>query len=47
MAVKPEVNDMGELITDPFYQEFIIEGEEFAHWKQQWWTRVEQYYLSI
>lgn len=47
MAVKPEVNDMGELINDPVYQEFIIEGEEFKHWKQQWWTRVEQYYLSL
>lgn len=47
MAVKPEVNDMGEIITDPIYQEFIIEGDEFEHWKQQWWARVEQYYLSI
>lgn len=47
MAVKPEVNDMGEIVTDPVYQEFIIEGDEFEHWKQQWWARVEQYYLSI
>ena len=47
MAVKPEVNDMGELVTDPVYQEFIIEGDEFEHWRQQWWTRVEQYYLSL
>lgn len=47
MAVKPEVNDMGELVNDPVYQEFIIEGEDFDHWKKQWWTRVEQYYLSL
>ena len=47
MAVKPEVNDMGELVNDPVYQEFIIEGEDFDHWKKQWWARVEQYYLSL
>ena len=47
MAVKPDVNDMGELVNDPVYQEFIIEGEEFDHWKKQWWTRVEQSYLSL
>jgi hypothetical protein len=47
MAVKPEVNEMGELQSDPIYQEFIIEGEEFEHWRKQWWHRVEQYYLSL
>ena len=27
-------------------QEFIVEGEDFEHWRQQWWKRVEQYYIQ-
>ena len=46
MCVKPEVDEMGHLKTDPQYQEFIVEGDEFEHWRQQWWKRVEQYYIS-
>lgn len=26
------------------YQEFIIEGQEFKHYSDKWWKRVEQYY---
>ena len=26
------------------YQEFVIEGDEFAHWSEEWLKRVEQYY---
>lgn len=29
------------------YQEFIIEGTEYDHYKNMWWHRVEQYYLTI
>ena len=47
MAVKPEVNNMGELMNDPVYQEFVIEGDEFEHWRKQWWARVEQYYQTL
>ena len=32
--------------ADNAYQEFVVEGSEFAHWEQQWLRRVEQYYLS-
>ena len=46
MAVKPAVDEMGHLKEDPLYQEFIVEGDDFEHWRQQWWKRVEQYYIS-
>ena len=26
------------------YQEFVIEADEFAEYKRQWWTRVGEYY---
>ena len=29
----------------PEYQEFTIEGDEYAHWKDEWMKRVELYYL--
>jgi genome maintenance exonuclease 1 len=47
MCVKPDMDEHGKLITEPVYQEFIIEGEEFDYWRKQWWVRVEQYYLSM
>lgn len=31
--------------ADNIYQEFIIEGSEFEHWSDQWFRRLEQYYL--
>lgn len=45
MCVKPEVNNSGVIISEPVYQEFILEGADFAHYNNLWWTRVEQYYL--
>jgi len=29
---------------DNYYQEFVIEGEEFKKYKHQWLERVDQYY---
>lgn len=29
------------------YQEFIIEGNEFKHYSDKWWKRVEQYYSKF
>jgi genome maintenance exonuclease 1 len=29
---------------DFLYQEFRVEGEEFKHYANEWWTRVGQYY---
>lgn len=31
--------------ADNIYQEFIVEGTEFDHWSDQWFKRLEQYYL--
>jgi hypothetical protein len=28
------------------YQEFVIEGDQFKYWTEEWLKRVEQYYLS-
>jgi genome maintenance exonuclease 1 len=44
MCVKPTEHDQGGFST-PEYQEFVVEGEAWAHWRDQWWRRVEQYYL--
>lgn len=45
MCVKPEVDARGIITSEPQYQEFILEGEEFDKYDQMWWRRVEQYYL--
>lgn len=46
MCAKPEVDDLGRVITEPQYQEWIVEGEEFKSWTRAWWARVEQYYQT-
>jgi hypothetical protein len=46
MCVKPELDDKFNVIKPPEYQEFILEGAEFEFYKNAWWQRVEQYYLS-
>jgi hypothetical protein len=30
----------------PIYTEYVIEGNEFAHWNNEWMKRVEQYYAT-
>jgi genome maintenance exonuclease 1 len=45
MCVKPEMDDSGNIVGKPEYQEFVISGAEFEQYRQQWWQRVEQYYL--
>ena len=47
MAVKPDTDDMGNVKSDPVYQEFVIEGADFEYWRQQWWKRVEEYYSGM
>jgi len=47
MCVKPEVNEQGQVTKEPQYQQFLVEGDEFTHWKNQWWKRLEQYYTKI
>lgn len=46
MCAKPDLDDMGNPTSEPQYQEWIIEGDEFAQWTDRWWSRVEQYYQS-
>jgi genome maintenance exonuclease 1 len=45
MCVKPPVDDMGNPLARPVYQEFILKPEDFDYWSDQWWRRLEQYYL--
>ena len=33
--------------ADNIYQEFIIEGTEFDHWTNEWFKRVEQFYMKF
>ena len=44
MAVQPKQLPNGEYET-PQYLEFVIEGDEFEYWRQEWLKRVELYYL--
>lgn len=45
MAVQPKLLADGTYST-PEYLEFVVEGDEFAHWADEWMKRVEMYYLS-
>jgi genome maintenance exonuclease 1 len=45
MCVKPPVDTMGNPLARPQYQEFILKPEDFDYWSDQWWRRLELYYL--
>jgi genome maintenance exonuclease 1 len=45
MAQQPPMLEDGS-VGKPVYTEYVIEGDEFAHWNEQWLRRVEMYYLS-
>jgi genome maintenance exonuclease 1 len=45
MAVQPKLQADGTYST-PEYLEFVIEGDEFAYWANEWMKRVELYYLT-
>jgi genome maintenance exonuclease 1 len=47
MCVKPEIDANNQIITQPQYQEFIIEGVEFQKYRDIWWERVERYYQQF
>lgn len=44
MCAQPKQLPNGDLSV-PEYQEFIVEKDEFAHWREEWLKRVELYYL--
>ena len=46
MCVRPDVDSQGNIVTEPQYQEFIVEGAEFERARSAWWRRVEQYYQN-
>lgn len=46
MSVKPEQDNQLNIIRLPEYQEFVLEGEEFDHYCNEWWKRLELYYLT-
>jgi len=46
MCVRPEVDQQGNVLSKPQYQEFVLDPRDFDHWEQQWWQRLELYYLS-
>lgn len=43
MCVKPTEHADGTF-GSPEYQEFVVEGSDWDHWRDQWWRRLEQYY---
>lgn len=45
MAVQPKLLE-DQTYTKPQYMEFVIEGDEFEYWKNEWIKRVELYYLT-
>lgn len=45
MAVQPKLLADGTF-DKPQYLEFVIEGDEFNHWTNEWMKRVELYYLT-
>jgi len=47
MCVKPPVDpNTMEPTERPQYQEFILKPEDFSHWEQEWWKRLELYYTN-
>jgi genome maintenance exonuclease 1 len=46
MCVKPPTDEMGRPLERPKYQEFVLQPEDFDYWSDQWWRRLEQYYLQ-
>ena len=45
MAVQPKLLSDGSY-DRPEYLEFVVQGDEFAYWADEWMKRVEQYYQS-
>ena len=46
MCVKPDLDEQFNIIKPPEYQDFVLEGAEFEHYRDQWWRKVEQFYLQ-
>ena len=46
MCVRPELDQQFNITKPPEYQEFVLRPEDFDHWEQKWWKRLELYYLT-
>ena len=47
MCVKPDLDEQFNIIKPPEYQEFVLEGAEFDHYRDLWWRKVEEYYTKF
>ena len=47
MCVKPDLDEQFNIIKPPEYQEFVLEGTEFDHYRDLWWRKVEEYYIKF
>ena len=45
MCVKPDLDEKHNILGQPKYQEFVLEGAEFEKYRTMWWKKVEQYYV--
>lgn len=45
MATQPKLLE-DQTYSTPEYLEFVVEGDEFAYWTDEWTKRVELYYLT-
>lgn len=45
MCVQPAVSQNGQIVSEPEYQEFILENTEWKVTEQKVWKRLEQYYM--
>jgi genome maintenance exonuclease 1 len=46
MCVKPDLDANHNIIGQPTYQEFVLEGREFEKYRSIWWKKVEQFYMT-
>ena len=46
MCVRPDQDEQLNILEPPKYQEFVLEGAEFDHYTNEWWKRLELYYLT-
>lgn len=47
MAVKPTLDDLGNVVKPPEYLEFVLEGIDFENATTLWWDRVEEYHRKF
>lgn len=47
MSVKPDMDKDGIILGKPQYLEFILQGTEYDKYANQWWKKVEEYYIKF